>query len=135
MVNLIEVGNFIKEKFEKYNIKFAYIFGSLAKNKANNMSDIDIAVMFNEKFNPLQDAIVRGEIVEEVKFKFNMPCDVVSLNKASTIMKYNVVQEGVVIIDDNSRADFESLALREYWDFKPYSDYYDEMYLKSIKEN
>lgn len=135
MVNIMEVGNFIKEKFRKFNIKFAYVFGSLARDEANNMSDIDIAVMFNGNLDSLQDAITRGEIIEEVKFKFNMPCDVVSLNRASTIMKYNVVQEGIVIIDDESRASFESLALREYWDFKPYSDYYDEQYIKRIKEN
>lgn len=133
-IEVDELKSFVENKFMKYGIKFMYLFGSLAKGTDNNMSDIDLAIMFEHKMDKMQEVFIRGEIIEEVSCKFKMPCDVISLNDSATIIKYNVVKDGIVLIDNIDRADFESIALREYWDFKPLSDYYDEMYLKRVRE-
>ena len=41
-------------------------------------------------------------------------------------LKYKIIQEGIVIKDSRERIAFESIVLREYFDFKYYSDYYNK---------
>lgn len=80
------------------------------------------------------EAFVRGNLIEIGKPIFNKDVDVIFLNTDSVFLKYRVVQEGIVIKDSGDRISFESLALREYFDFKYYSDYYNEQMLKSKKD-
>lgn len=109
---------FIEKINKKYKIKFAYIFGSQANGKVLENSDIDIAVYFAEEISPVEDAYIRGDIIEEGKAFFKKDVDIVSLNNASLLLKYEIIHNGIVIKDHDEVGDFESLALREYFDFK-----------------
>lgn len=126
--------HFIEDISKKYKIKFAYIFGSQATGKATENSDIDIAVFFEEKYQPMEDAFIRGDIIEEGKVFFKKDVDIVSLNNASLLLKYEVIHDGIVIKNEKERADFESLSLREYFDFKYYSDIYDNAMIERIRK-
>lgn len=44
-----EIIKIVKPIFEKYNISYAYLFGSYAKNKARENSDIDLLVSSEAK--------------------------------------------------------------------------------------
>lgn len=125
---------FISNMKDKYNIKFAYIFGSQATGKASKNSDVDIAVYFGKSYEAMEEVFIRGDIIEEGKAFFKKDIDVVSLNNASLLMKYEIIHDGIVIKDDDERTNFESLALREYFDFKYYSDIYDDAVIKKIKQ-
>lgn len=127
------IMEFIKIIDKLYKIKFAYVFGSVARGEEGKLSDIDIAVYFEKSYTPMQDAFIRGDIIERGKETFHKDMDVVSLNKATPFLKYEIVREGVVVKDHDERATFESLALREYFDFKHYSDIYNEAIIESIK--
>lgn len=118
----------------KYPIELAYVFGSVSVNQNNAMSDIDIGVKFKNKYTDLEDALIRGEIIDKGEAVLKMPVDVVSLDKASVFLKYQIVKDGKVLIDSENRATIESLILREYFDFKYYSDIFDEALIKSLKE-
>ena len=135
MSNIIDrAREFILDIDNKYKIKFAYVFGSQATGKATENSDIDIAVYFEEDYAPMQDAFVRGDILEDGKAFFKKDVDVVSLNSVSSLLlKYEIIHDGIIIKDDEERADFESLSLREYFDFKYYSDIYDDIMIDKIK--
>ena len=132
---LKKVIKFIEDIDKKYPIEFAYIFGSIVSNENNNMSDIDIAIKFKYDYTCLKDALIRGEIIDLGQSIFNMPLDVLNLAKASIFLKHQVVKYGIVLVDCDERSDFESLVFREYFDFKYYSDIYDEAMLKNIKAN
>ncbi|AJA48558.1 nucleotidyltransferase [Clostridium pasteurianum DSM 525 = ATCC 6013] len=135
MNNIIdEVKRFIININKKYAIKFAYIFGSQATGKASKNSDVDIAVYFKNNYTNLEEAFIRGEIIEEGKSFFKKNIDIVSLNNASLLLKYEIIHDGIVIKDDDERGDFESLSLREYFDFKYYSDIYDNVIIEKIKK-
>lgn len=82
----------------------------------------------------MEEVFTRGDIIEEGKAFFNKDVDIVSLNNASLLLKYEVIHDGIVIKDDEERASFESLALREYFDFKYYSDIYDNVLLEKIRK-
>ena len=131
LVNRIKF--FIEEINKKYPIELSYLFGSIAKGEANNMSDIDIAIKFKSNHTSLEDALIRGEIIDSGQAIFNMPIDIINLNKVSIFLKHQVVKYGIVLKDYEDRSTFESLVFREYFDFKYYSDQYDESIVKSIK--
>jgi uncharacterized protein len=126
---------FIQKIDNKYPVKFAYLFGSRASGIENSVSDVDIAVMFDENYSKIDEVMARGDIIEEGKAFFKLDVDVLSLNNESIILKYEVVKNGVVIKDtvDAARAEFESLTLREYFDYKYYSDIYNDYMIKNIK--
>lgn len=125
---------FISTINSKYNIKFAYIFGSQATGEASENSDVDIALYFGKSYEAMEEAFIRGDIIEEGKAFFRKDVDVVSLNNASLLLKYEIIHDGIVIKDDDERTNFESLALREYFDFKYYSDIYDNAVIEKIKQ-
>lgn len=85
IINEAEV--FISIIDNKYNIKFAYIFGSQATGEASENSDIDIAICFSKGYEPMEEAFIRGDIIEEGRKFFKKNVDVISLNNASLLLK------------------------------------------------
>lgn len=135
MNNIInEAKVFISIINNKYKIKFAYIFGSQATGEASENSDVDIAVCFDKSYEAVEEAFIRGDIIEEGKAFFKKDVDIVSLNNASLLLKYEIIHDGIIIKDDDERVDFESLSLREYFDFKYYSDIYDNAMIERIRK-
>ena len=132
---LKEKINIFLDRVEDFiDVEFAYIFGSYARGEENINSDIDIAIMPNlTGIDKMTELFTRGNLIEIGKEIFNRDVDIVFLNTDSVFLKYHIIQEGIVIRDDIGRSGFESLVLREYFDFKHYSDYYNEHMLNSIR--
>lgn len=132
--NLLEIskkGEKILKKDKK--VLFAYIFGSLACQKVNPDSDIDIAVFLNKE-TEIDFFNKRLELISELSQAFKKEADVLILNRASVFMKYVVLKEGRLIFsrDENSRIDFELKALNDYFDFKPYLEEYNKRTLNKL---
>lgn len=90
--------------------------------------------MFKEKYESKNEAIVKGNIIDIGKKYFQRELDVISLHSATPLLEYEVVKKGILLKESKTRAEFESLALREYFDFKHYSDIYNKAMIESIKE-
>jgi hypothetical protein len=111
---LPQVVDFLKN-YQK--LIFAYLFGSLARDKVLPLSDIDIAIYLKEgvdldqeKMSILQNLIdLLG--TEEI--------DLVLLNTAPLTLKARIVENKKILVDKEPflRHSFESLVLREYFDF------------------
>lgn len=111
---LPQVVDFLKNR---QKVVFAYLFGSLARDKVLPLSDIDIAIylkegvdLIKEKMNILQDLIdLLG--TEEI--------DLVLLNTAPLTLRARIVENKKILVDKEPflRHSFESLVLREYFDF------------------
>lgn len=124
------INIFLEQAEEMCNINFAYIFGSYAREEENINSDIDIAIMPKEiNMDKVSELFIRGNLIELGKFIFKKDVDIVFLNVDSVFLKYKIIQEGIVIKDSRERIAFESIVLREYFDFKHYSNYYNERML------
>lgn len=119
-----------------YPITFGYLFGSRAVGNYREQSDLDLAFMFEKQYPPHEEYLMRGDLMELCQKQFQMAVDVVSLASAPLFLQFNVIQEGITIIEKSSRnrAEFESLVRREYFDFQYYSDYYNQKMIESIKE-
>ena len=126
---------FILNIDKKYKIKFAYMFGSQATGKASKDSDVDLAIYLIEGYTAVEQVYIRGDIIEEGKTFFKKDVDIVLLNNASLLLKYEIIHDGIIIKDDEKRSDFESLSLREYFDFRYYSDIYDSAVIEKIKKD
>ncbi|WP_091539578.1 nucleotidyltransferase domain-containing protein [Alkaliphilus peptidifermentans] len=98
-------------------------------------SDIDIAIMFQEKYESKREVIIKGNIIDMGMKYFQRKLDVVSLNSATPLLKYEVVRKGILLKESKRRAEFESLALREYFDFRYYAEAYNKAMIEAIKKD
>jgi len=107
---------------EDENIIFAYLFGGLAKGEVHPLSDIDLAVYLKhtdelaayklQLFNKISDVLGTSEM------------DLIILNTAPISLTGRILQKREVLVDKEafSRHAFESLNLREFFDFRMKED-------------
>jgi uncharacterized protein len=99
------------------DLQFAYLFGSFAKGKITPLSDVDIAVyLLGKKKLLLRKIEILGELTNILKTD---EIDLVLLNTAPLTLKMKILENKKVIADKNPflRYRFESLVMREYFDF------------------
>lgn len=90
ILDVEDITKSIEEVFKKYDIDFAYLFGSYAKGKAKQSSDVDILV--STKISGLK----YYGIVEELREKLNKKVDMIRLQDVedkiilSEVFKYGV---------------------------------------------
>ena len=108
-------------------ITAAYIFGSYAKGKGKKSSDVDVALLLNEKkisgFSPL-------DFITMLEKQMGCKADVVILNKADEVLKYEVRRQGKLIYErsEEFRKQFEVKSRKSYEDFL----YLHNRYVKSV---
>ena len=110
---LVQAESYLRARED---IAFAYLFGSLAKNKATQLSDIDIAVyLIEEKFADKRFEIL-GDLIDILKTD---KLDLVILNTAPLSLKMKIIQTKRILADNFPyiRHVFESTTIRAYLDF------------------
>lgn len=117
----------VREVLEKKsNILFAYIFGSRATSGYRDRSDIDVAI-YAENLLKWREFI---ELALELEDYLGVRVDLVDLRTAPLLLAYEVISNGIVIIDRSreKRVEFETKILKEYLDLKPRLErYYSEI--------
>ncbi len=96
-------------------IAFAYLFGSMARDAAGPLSDLDVAVyldghqdFFSERLQLMESLAKR---LASERF------DLVVLNAAPLVLKFQVVKTGRLLKDDHvRRVMFETQVVKEYLD-------------------
>ncbi len=131
----------LQEKLVEYarakGVAVLYLFGSAVHGQMSKLSDIDVAVLLPEEIaveeyfdTRLQMTLDLMELLNESKV------DLVILNQAPSLLKYQVVTAGKILYsrNDRERARFESRAILEYLDFKPILDVQFEYLKRRLKE-
>lgn len=117
-----------RQKIEKYladqdSVDLAYLFGSQSNGKANFLSDVDVAVLFDEKIS------VEERFKEKIKIMGNLgillglnKIDVVDLNSADIGLQFSVIENRDILInkDNFKRVLFESAVMTKYQDYRHY---------------
>ena len=108
-------------------IRFAYLFGSLAKGTQNLLSDVDVAVFLDPEFlarpHPEHSYGYKAHLITELMSHLGTnQIDVVILNHASPFLRFQVLRGGIVICETNreERIRFHTQALSRYFDLKPF---------------
>ena len=109
----------IAAKFQsKELVVFAYIFGSFVSGD-DGFNDIDVAVYLSDLGGkrPLEFEL---ELEGELETVTRIQVDVRVINTAPLTFVYNVLKNGVVLVDRDPlhRADFEGRICKEYFDFR-----------------
>lgn len=101
-------------------VVFAYLFGGAARGRLTPLSDVDVAVYLEETFDPVEGRL--NAIGAATAHLGTDEVDVVVLNKAPVSLTGRILQTRRVICDRDPfrRHRFESLALREFFDFRSF---------------
>ena len=117
-----EVGRTLAAYFETHGdgIAAAYLFGSVARDRARDTSDVDVAVLF-EQDPPGTLEGLHGELAHALEELFGRPVDLVILNHAPADLAHRVLRDGILVSerDRSARIRFEVHARRAYFDLEP----------------
>jgi len=89
-----------------------YLFGSRARADNNPASDVDLAFVARSSIEP----VARFDLQERIAAMLHTSVDLIDLRAASTVMRVQVLEHGVLLYerDSSERAFFEASALSAY---------------------
>ncbi len=122
---------------QQADVLAAYLFGSLARGRGRQDSDVDIAVLFTpvvkEKFARFNRRLEMEIALEEA---LKRPVQVVDLETASPGLQHQVCKYGLLLVDkDRSyRIAFEVRSRRRYLDMQWYDRRRLDIRLKKLGE-
>ena len=112
-------------------LKLAILFGSAAKGALRADSDVDVAIL-----PAAQDIALHAEL--ELQAELSRVCerdvDLVRLDLAPTLVKWQVVRDGQVLLEQApfAAARFRAMAAAEYLDFAPAFDRASETFRRRL---
>ncbi len=122
---------------QKPDVVLAYLFGSHARQEANRLSDVDIAILLAGQ--PSDDACfaarmdIMGLVMRILRVN---DVDVAILNQAPLALRYRVVRDGRILFcrDENARVEFTARTVMRYLDFKPVIDVFERAILERARK-
>jgi predicted nucleotidyltransferase len=99
------------------DILFAYLFGSFGRGKRLPLSDVDIAVYLKEPTDVQEKKMeILGALIDILQTD---EIDLVVLNSAPLPLRRRILESKKVVVDHepSRRHHYESLTMREYFDF------------------
>ena len=115
------------------SINIVILFGSQARGDSSKNSDVDIAMLFKKTcFNKKNILDLRSELTAVFTTKIKKDCDIIILNQAPLLLKYQILKYGqnIYISPDFDFNSYFSLSLKQYFDFK----YYQKIHFKGLLE-
>lgn len=114
----------------------AYLFGSVARHQATDLSDVDIAVLLAPELNPEASVERQLQLMVALDDFADREVEVTVLNRASPLLAYQVIRDGFLLYERNrlERVAFEVYAMKVYFDVKPMLDFHSHVLMKQIRE-
>mgnify|MGYP005833684079 FL=1 len=123
--------------YEKYShiLVCMYVFGSINSCRSTPLSDIDIAILFDNSIDEKQMDLYENKILSDLSDFFNTEeIDLIVLNKAPFSIQYGVIKSksNMYYKDLVKIADYENNIVLRYIDFKKYRDELNDAFIKSL---
>jgi uncharacterized protein len=118
-LNLEVLEQKLTEFFSKVDfVKVAYLFGSTVRGEANCLSDIDIAVLFDDTLSKEEAFNFQLKLIGELTTLLETNnVDLVTLNDSPLLLTYNVIRNGIILKSDEPlRVRFETKVMSRYLD-------------------
>ena len=115
-----ELEQLIEILKKRFDVAFAYLFGSNAKGFTNRNSDWDIAVFYSKLSRKLNHW-PEFELEAELSIGVSGTVQVVVLNnELPPVFGFEILKHGILLLDrdENLRIDFENRVLRQYYDWQ-----------------
>ena len=114
----------------------AYLFGSVARQQSNTLSDIDIAVLLRPGLNA--EAMLERQLalVGALEDAIKREVQVVILNSAPPLLAYQVIREGVLLCEQDrlARIAFAVRTMKLYFDIQPRLEFHNQVTFRQIRE-
>ncbi|HJH29803.1 MAG TPA: nucleotidyltransferase domain-containing protein [Methanosarcinaceae archaeon] len=126
------------EFFEtKDSVTLAYLFGSTVRGDANQLSDVDIAVKFDESLSKKDVFGAELSLISELTGILKTDkVDLVVMNDAPLLLNYNIIKNGKILKSDESiRIQFETMTLSTYLDEKHYIEQHTNNILNRVAQS
>ena len=107
---------------KRREIQAAYIFGSVASGRTGTGSDIDVALLLNDKSSCLKRLDYRLRVAADISKAIGRPdLDLVVLNDAPPVLAHQVLSKGKLIFERSrtARVAFQVRAVNLYLDTEP----------------
>ena len=124
--------------YQKDEIIFAYIYGSVARNQDTRLSDIDLAIYIDEDKKPAAGPFgYRSDLITELQPLAGNDIDLIILNEASNLLAYQVFKEGRLLFnkDPDLRTKVHAKTVDKYLDFLPMLKVQEKYLNDRIEEN
>lgn len=125
------------EVFEREPVLFAYLFGSVATGRARADSDVDVAVYLDPATPPEEYLNLSLRLAAALSDASDVGrIEVLVLNDAPLDIQGHAVTERTILYsrDEPTRIEYESLTLRQYWDWRIHADALDRELIRKIAE-
>jgi len=123
--------------YNRDEVVFAYLYGSMAQGKENKLSDIDIAVYIDESKKPDSGTFgYRSELITEVQSLVKREVDLVILSEVSLLLAVNILKNGKLLFtkSEKLRIKFHKNIMRKYLDFIPNYNLQEKYLKKDLEE-
>ncbi|MBS4029894.1 MAG: nucleotidyltransferase domain-containing protein [Clostridiales bacterium] len=109
---------------DRPEVRFAYLFGSVASGRDHAGSDVDIAVRFKAGTDVMQRFNFRLALMNELPVVLNRHVDIVDLHSASLTLRHYIMRDSILLLerDKAERVRYEVASRREYFDMKHHLD-------------
>jgi predicted nucleotidyltransferase len=99
-------------------VRLAFLFGSAVTRGPDLARDVDVAVAFAQPLSLLQQCALCAQLEQIV----GREIDLVDLDGASTLLRWEVVRNGIALAarDRRDLVDFRARVPLEYFDLQPY---------------
>ena len=99
-------------------VRVVYLFGSGADETADRARDIDLAILADPPIDTAELLRIRADLGGGGAAEL----DLVSLNRASITLRYEVAERGICLFacEPDDEIEFVTRARSRFWDFSPY---------------
>jgi predicted nucleotidyltransferase len=133
---LSEQYNKLADFFSKQrHVKLAYLYGSAAKGKAGKLSDVDIAVLFDDSLSKKERFKLQLKLIGEIAALLKTDnIDLVDIDEAPLSLKFEIIKANCPVFVRNRmlKIDFEHEVMSRYLDRRYYEKRAASEYLKKV---
>ena len=96
------------------DVRLAYLFGSAAREEVRSSSDLDVAVLFEPRPDPLD----LDRFTVELQGAARRDVDLIILDSAPPVLAHEIIATGRLLVsrDETERVSFEARATARYLD-------------------
>jgi predicted nucleotidyltransferase len=118
----------LKKELTKFGILIVYLFGSKARGRGSQLSDVDIGVVCKDPMQDMDTRSLYNRLYELFSDSYpHSRLDIVFLQTAPLALQFYAIKDGKVIFEGDPRftADYENRVILQYLDFRPVLDFFD----------
>lgn len=87
----------LSDLLQRYDVEYAYLFGSRARGEQTEMSDTDVAVWFRAGLSTLDRFDRVSDLKPLLEAEFGTPVDLVALNDAGPVLQHEAALRGKLL--------------------------------------